>query len=104
MQILSKFFPPRLPSPVRDWEPPADRRQNVESWCGNVQPKKYANGIERYFAEEAEARCQKYFGGSHMQYMAQLINSEKEMQRHVAALVAAGYVNIHDEWFEPFDK
>ena len=97
MKILSLLFPPKLPSPVTEWT--THEEAEDQGSCGNVRFKKHANGIERHFAEEAEARCQRYFGASYRQYMAQLLKSEKEMQRHLDALVAAGYVNtIHDYW------
>lgn len=51
-KILSILFPPRL-GRIRNWEPETRTREE-QGWAGNVRPRLYRNGIERYFAEEAE--------------------------------------------------
>lgn len=93
--ILSRLFPPRLPSRIQDW---GERTEYDEQGSvGKPQRKKYRDGIERHFAERAQPR---YFA-TNSQYMKQLRNAEQQMQKDEIAMADAGYLHVQDEWFAP---
>ena len=84
-----------VPAPAPPFQPRVGFDE--QGSCGKAQPKLYANGIERHFAERAQPR---YFA-TNSQYMEQLRNAEAQMAEHERELIAAGYINIHDEWYHP---
>ena len=96
MSFLSWLFPPRLPGPVRDWEPPADP---VAEQGKVLRVYHKLTGIERHFAEVDAERAKPRYFGTNSQYMQQLRNAENQRQQHARDLVAAGYVNtIHGNY------
>jgi hypothetical protein len=51
-RVLARLLPPRLPGFVRGWDRRCEVQIIEEGWAGNVRPKKYRNGIERYWSEQ----------------------------------------------------
>ena len=88
--ILSKLFPPRLPSvPEAREARPSDPEHLGDGIVSHARPKKYRDGIERYYATNS-------------QYMQQLRNGEAAMAEIDHDMEAQGYRNIiHDEWALP---
>jgi hypothetical protein len=50
-RILSRLFPPRLPSPLKGWEGPRGSWFNEQGSAGPVRPGPYRDALERYDAE-----------------------------------------------------
>jgi hypothetical protein len=91
-RLLSRLFPLRLPSRIKDWESRAE--YDEQGSAGAAKRKKYRDGIERHFAERAHPR---YFA-TNSQYMEQLLNAEQQMLKLEKDMLAAGYIFVHDEW------
>jgi len=67
-RLLSFLFPPKLPGRIRDWGTRVDPDMVEEGSAGPAKPKRYRNGIERFYAENAPV-----FSATWSQYHRQLL-------------------------------
>ena len=87
--LLSRLFPPRLPSRLIDWEEPLDTLRVEECEITRpAEPKPYRDGIERFYAENAPA-----VSATQRQYQTQLTNTEEVMITTIQELIDQDYVN-----------
>jgi hypothetical protein len=50
-RILTRFFPPKLPGRIRNWEGPRESWFSEQGSAGPVRPGPYRDALERYDAE-----------------------------------------------------
>lgn len=92
--ILSLLFPPKLPSPIQNWEERTENTFEEQGCAGTAKRKRYRNGIERHFAENSPV-----WRIDRNQYQQQLIRAEAGIDVFERELIAQGYTNtIHDCW------
>ena len=93
--LLSILFPPVLPGRIRDWEQRVEEAFEEQGSAGPARPKRYRNGIDRYFAENKLASYQ----SNNRQYQTQLRHAREEIVATERDLIAQGYTNtMHDCW------